>query len=151
MADRPFQINRLNLSLDHIRPLNHPVRRLVYLVKLLGGGRLDGLWDSMLNHWLLQSVNLMTEKGCRLLQKSLMQLIPTYDDLYWNTHYIFEAEEKPTHLSLLGDNVRREILINAFLPMLYAILKKETIRLLWKNSGFFIKVLRLRGLARDVI
>jgi hypothetical protein len=117
-------LHQTQLKLDHIRPLNHPIRRLVYLTKLLVDGRLDVLWNKMLNHWLEESANLSSDKDCRKMHRNLMQLIPAYQDHYWNTHFIFEPEGRHKNLSLLGDNVRSEILVNAFLPLLYVCLRE---------------------------
>lgn len=110
-----------HLSLNQIRPLNHPVRRLVYLAKMIFdksikmiSSHLKVLWKQ---HW----------RGCQIQEKwkslmgSYLSLVPTYQDDYWNSHFLFETDKKSETITLIGDDLKREIVINTFLPLL----KKE--------------------------
>lgn len=118
-------ILQVNFRLDRVRPLNHPVRRLAYLVKLVLSPLPEELWGKMLTLWQLHCHWMESEKHALHLQKALMQLIPGYEDAYWNTHFTFEQEVQNRSLSLIGEDLKREMLINAFLPLLYTSLKEE--------------------------
>lgn len=125
-------VHQAHLRLDRIRPLNHPLRRLVYLVKFLQSPHLEQLWQEMLELWLNSAL-----EGIKL-QKILLQAIPVFEDEYWNTHFTFEKEPVKKKLSLLGDNVKREMLLNAFLPLLYSyLLEKAEPMLLDKFRLFY--------------
>lgn len=113
-------IHQTQLRLDGIRPLNHPIRRLAYLAHLIGDPALDRIWDNMLSIW----KEGRTIKPVTLLQ-SLIGAISTYDDDYWNHHYLFETEAKAVFIPLIGDDRKREMLINAFLPLLHAAILEE--------------------------
>jgi len=116
-SEIPLQVN---FRLDAVRPLNHPLRRLVYLVKILSSSSPKLLWDKMLRLWKSHFSWMQTEKHVLHLQKLLLDAIPVYSDNYWNSHFNFEKEPYSQHLSLMGEDLKREILINAFLPLLYA-------------------------------
>lgn len=107
---------RIALRLSHIRPLNHPVRRLFILAKLISDPylthyfvRLTSLWD---HSW-------QGNKKWSELRRTLTNLIPSYQDPYWNTHFLFELQEQKKPLSLIGEDLKKQILINTFLPLLY--------------------------------
>ncbi len=115
---------QVNLRLDGIRPLNHPVRRLVYLVKLLSSIPFEGLWDKLLRLWTSHSSWMKTEKHAHYLQKILLEVLPTFEDAYWNFHFNFEHKAQKKYLALMGNDLKCEILVNAFLPLLYTHLQQ---------------------------
>jgi hypothetical protein len=106
----------IHLKLSQIRPLNHPIRRLVYLIYLLGDPSKENLYANLANAWHREQ-KLLCSRG--KLREKLYEVIPVYKDSYWNSHYLFEQEERKEFLSLAGDNFREEVLVNAFLPLLY--------------------------------
>jgi hypothetical protein len=108
----------VGLVLGNIRPLNHPVRRLVYLSKLLADPNSKKIQGTLELTWETQWKEVFHRKGCVSLKKTLFALIPTYTDSYWNQHFSFEPEPAKEHLSLLGDSLKLEILLNSFLPCL---------------------------------
>lgn len=107
-------LHQTQLRLDHIRPLNHPVRRLAYLVKLLHDPYMERITATVFDCWREHC-----EEPLRLKQR-LLDCIPTYQDPYWNFHYTFETEPKTKYLSLMGEDLKMAILINTILPLLYA-------------------------------
>jgi hypothetical protein len=109
---------KIKLALNQIRPLNHPIRRLVTLVKLISSKVLKDLISKMLQHWDQNWQICNSKKGCRELRNQFFELLPSYEDNYWNFHYLFETKSKSVCIPLLGDNVKQEILINTFLPLL---------------------------------
>lgn len=129
-------LHQAALRLDRIRPLNHPVRRLAYLVKLMQSSCLEQLWEKMLAQW-IAGANIVSDKEARALKASLMDSIPSYEDLYWNKHFTFETTPHSKHLSLIGEDLKHTILLNTFLPMLYTHLKAHGEVVLLEKFRFF--------------
>lgn len=107
------------LKLDKIRPANHPVRRLAALAKILSDpsiaeihSKLIVLWHS---HW-----EECHQQNWKKLKEFFLHLIPSYSDDYWQYHYTFEKTPQPKQIALIGDDIKQKILINVFLPILYA-------------------------------
>jgi hypothetical protein len=115
-----------NLKLAQIRPLNHPVRRLAYLVKLIQDPHSERIWDEVILAWkrfLYREKR--TKKEMMALRKELLSLIPCYQDPYWNYHYTFENQTQKRFLPLIGQDLKIEILINTFFPLLYVDIKNR--------------------------
>lgn len=104
------------LRLDHVRPYNHPVRRLAYLVKLLQDPKLEGLWNQIQQVW---------KQRTKKIYEQLLDAIPSYQHPYWNYRYTFDNTAKGQFLSLIGDNLKTEILVNTVLPLLYSEVKED--------------------------
>lgn len=107
------------LVLNQIRPLNHPIRRLVVMVKLLTDPVVPKLYSRMMSLWDSSWTNFHPEKWNTLAQQ-FRNLLPTYQDTYWNQHYLFENKVRNEHIPLMGDDLKNEILINTVLPLLHA-------------------------------
>ncbi|WP_068468955.1 DUF2851 family protein [Candidatus Protochlamydia phocaeensis] len=118
-------IHQASLRLDRIRPLNHPIRRLAYLVKLLQDRKLDSLWFDLLAVWQAQAIDVQSPKEVVKLVQRLIDLIPNYEDPYWKRHFTFEACVQREELPLVGEDLKREMLINTYLPLLYATIKEK--------------------------
>lgn len=101
------------------RPLNHPVRRLAYLSKLLADPALASLEGSFYSLWEASWKDFAKKRGSKVFLKKFLDLIPSYEDPYWNYHYTFEDEKRNEYLPLLGENVRMEIFVNTFLPLIH--------------------------------
>lgn len=108
---------RVALRLDHIRPLNHPVRRLAYLVKWITRLEKDHIFENLLQIWEHRK-----KVCCNLVQlrNTLIEALPDYLDEYWMHHYTFETAPREERLSLIGKDLRETILINSFFPLLAA-------------------------------
>lgn len=106
------------LRLDHIRPLNHPIRRIAYLTYLLKNSKSDNLWNQIYRIW-------QAETKFSQFKKEIFELIPNQENDYWNHHFSFEAIPKPQNLSFIGDDLKKVILINTILPLLYAEIKQS--------------------------
>lgn len=118
--------HQTKLKLDHIRPLNHPIRRLAYLAKLLADSKSEQLWEKMLMAWHQFAKQKNDQpKALTALKHVLFDSIPSYEDKYWNAHYLFEKNESKKSVPLIGENLKTEILLNVFLPMLYAEIKEQ--------------------------
>lgn len=109
---------QLQLVLNQIRPLNHPIRRMVVLVKMLCDPALEHYFQKMEESWLLHWPQLGKKQAYKQLCSHLYDLLPSYTDSYWNSHYTFEKEAREEFLPLMGENLKNEILINTFLPLL---------------------------------
>lgn len=116
-----FPLYSLNLS--QIRPFNHPIRRIVYLVKCLKDPhffsyyeKLQNLWD---NNWSL----VKKQKDWTFFRLQLQEVVKSYDDEYWNSHYLFENEPQSEFLPLIGEDLKKEVIINTFMPQLFAEIK----------------------------
>ena len=115
-AKSPFFVS---LKLDKIRPANHPARRLAALAKIMTDpeivclkSKLLSLWHS---HW-----HLPNKQRWKNLKESFIALIPSYHDDYWEWHYTFEKEKQAKPIAIIGTDLKREILVNTCLPILYA-------------------------------
>jgi hypothetical protein len=107
------------LKLDRIRPLHHPVRRLAYLTRLLQDSQLEELWSSTLHIWE------MTNLSLKHLKEKLFEIIPAYQDDYWDSHYTFESHAQERKLSCcLGEELKLHFLLNTTLPLLYGTIRE---------------------------
>lgn len=111
---------RLKLNLMKIRPVNHPLRRLAYLVKLIKDRSLDSASLTLVQMW-KKNRNLPFSK----LTKLLLEFIPDYTDHYWNHHYTFSAARVENSIALLGEDTKKEILFNTFLPIIFQEIKED--------------------------
>lgn len=108
----------LRLCLAKIRPFNHPVRRLAYLISLIKDPSIPQLYQRMEAHWKGSWPLVNNKKEMYRLIHELLDGIPNYENNYWNHHYTFESVPKQEFLPLIGPSLKIEILINAFLPLL---------------------------------
>ena len=101
--DKSFLVP-LSLSLGNVRPANHPIRRFVLMIKWLKKGEQDPLQGK--KEW---------------KKKDLESLFPSPKDSYWNVNFLFKEKEstKKLSLSLLGSNLRKELIVNVVLPILW--------------------------------
>lgn len=107
------------LVLSNIRPLNHPIRRLVYLIKLLSDNSLSTFSERLFNHWDTAWSFFYIGKKWGKLRQQMQDMLPIYQDAYWNSHYLFEEFSREEFLSLMGEDLKTEIMINTFLPLLH--------------------------------
>lgn len=111
-------LHQTQFRFDRIRPLNHPIRRLVYLVKLLNSRVLEQVATNLNHEWDMSwRLHFQSHRWKPLLQK-LCAHIPSFVDPYWNIHYLFE-EKQHAFLPLIGTELKTTILINTFFPLLY--------------------------------
>lgn len=110
--------HQTHLVLDHIRPYNHPVRRLAYLAKLLSNAGMENIWNQMSNAWKESYPDYLKTNKWALFTEALLSYIPSYEDAYWNHHYTFEKKVKDEFLPMIGVTLKTEILLNVFLPLL---------------------------------
>jgi len=111
--------HQANFILHQVRPYNHPVRRLAYMVHMLRDNEMDKLAHRIEWTWNIGWKGCNSQKGCRELYQYLFDLIPTYSDLYWNSHYTFEKLPQKKPIPLIGGDLKREIVVNTALPYLY--------------------------------
>lgn len=114
------------------RPLHHPVRRIAALSFLLADKNLDTLHERLQNCLQRQKEVCHTKKHWRYLWDSLLQQLPDYTSSHWNKHYFFELEEQEEHLTLLGSQIKQEMMLNVILPLLYQESRGETETIFWK-------------------
>lgn len=112
------------LRLDKIRPANHPVRRLAALVKMICDPAMLTLEATLLSLWSFHWNN-KTRKNWQAFKTAYADLIPSYPDEYWERHYTFENYDQLKCISLVGDDFKQEMLINIFLPFLYADIERR--------------------------
>jgi len=111
--------HQCHLALDHIRPLNNPVRRLAALTKLLTDPQTPRLFDAIEAWWKQRWAKGLTPRAASTLLKELIDLLPDHKDPYWNHHYTFEETSREHPLSLIGSPLKKEIIINTVLPLLH--------------------------------
>lgn len=112
--------HQFNLILHQIRPYNHPVRRLVYLAHLMSDPQAKTLPDHVLHFWSGHA-----NKSPKDLLAELLNVTPLYPDPFWNHRYLFESTEQRKYLPLIGGDLRREILVNVYLPYLHGHLTEK--------------------------
>ncbi len=117
-ADKLNIPSNVHLALNQIRPLNHPVRRLVYFVKMYFDPGLFSLKSSLKLTWDLSWRECHHKKKWKPFFEACLALIPSYQDNYWNSHYLFERESRTETLTLIGNDLKREIVINILLAIL---------------------------------
>lgn len=105
----------IKLELNKIRPLNHPVRRLMVMVKIIQDDSMPFLFENLNHAWALS----WQKADWLALRKKFMDLLPSYKDPYWNSHYAFEASAQEEFLPMMGNQIKKEIIINTALPLLY--------------------------------
>ncbi len=115
----------LLLHTAHTRPFNHPIRRLVYFSYLIKDPLLYDRYRQIELLWEAQNFSLYSEKKYKVLLKQFLELIPSYDDEYWNSRYLFEQKEKNTFLPLIGEGLKIEIVINTVIPLLHNSIEKR--------------------------
>ena len=108
---------RIQLKLDHIRPANHPIRRLAYMAALIAH-------KEELQHLPIQLARLWAEardggQDWKVLKEQLLKVIPDYESAYWVRHYAFEVEEQPKSIAWIGEELKREMVVNILLPCLF--------------------------------
>lgn len=108
----------ITLDLSQIRPLNSPIRRLVIMSKLLSTRGVETLYQKLMQQWDMGWRVCYTKKDWNALTACLRDLFPNFEDPYWNQHYTFESKPKESHVPLIGKDLKNEILVNAFLPLL---------------------------------
>ncbi len=120
---RKDQINyQALLKLNQIRPFHHPIRRLAYLVHFLQDSSLEQLWSKSLRIW--ETAIDKPEIFFKQLREKLLNMIPHYQDAYWDNHYTFESQIQKKQLPCLGNELKQHILLNTTLPLIYATLKE---------------------------
>lgn len=134
--------HQTQLKLNRIRPLHHPVRRLYYLVQLLQDPNLETLWDTVLEQW-DRPVPTDSKNPYRKLQDNFLQILPIYQDDYWDHHYTFEVKRQTKVLPSMGEDLKVHILLNTFLPLLYAKVKREGNPLQWERFQHFYASLHM--------
>lgn len=117
--------NPVALRLQKIRPLNHPIRRIAYLVKMIRDPSYPQLFQRMEAHWCASWQQLSDTKKLRALLEEFCEQIPSYEDTYWNRHYTFEANPQEKELPLIGHSLKMEMLVNTFFPLLYTAVSRR--------------------------
>lgn len=110
--------HQVSLILGQIRPLNHPVRRLVYLSKLILDPNLFLLEEKIYVEWENNWQRFVQTGKWPQIQQLFIDLIPLYEDSFWNFHYTFIDKTRESVLPLLGGNIKKIIFVNTFLPLL---------------------------------
>ncbi|MBA3816499.1 MAG: DUF2851 family protein [Parachlamydiaceae bacterium] len=116
------------LNLDRTRPANHPIRRLAILIKMILDSNLNKLHEKLDSLWLSHWPS-ATKKTWSSLCDVLIEALPTYRDSHFEHHYIFEEQKKHSPIALLGRDIKREMLVNTYLPLLFCEIKKRNISL----------------------
>lgn len=111
------------LKLDRIRPLHHPVRRLAYLSHLLQDPFLEKMGPQVLDNW-RQGIG-QPQVNLKKMQGELVDVLPTYQDEYWNTHLLFGERAKKKFPLSFGKELKLHVLLNTFLPLIYGEIKAK--------------------------
>lgn len=112
------------LKLDKIRPANHPVRRLAVLIKMMNDPNVADLEPRLITLWTDQW-DFCRMNGWNHLKKALLEMIPNYEDSYWNFNYTFGETPSSKTISMIGKDLKNEILMNVCLPILYKNIEKS--------------------------
>lgn len=107
----------ISLYLNQIRPLNHPVRRLVSLSKLYYDTKILLIFSQITTEWNMQWRTCFAQQKWKTLLDVYKSWLTSYKDDYWNYHYLFEDHATTRPLSLMGEDLKQAIVINLFLPI----------------------------------
>lgn len=118
------EIRPIPLTLHQIRPLNHPIRRLVLLSNFVRDQTFSSLYKILLTHWKKNWSQHGEQSSWKKFADELCKLIPSYPDTYWNSYYMFENKSQKKFLPLIGTGLKREILLNVFFPLLFDEIRK---------------------------
>lgn len=119
-----MKAHTIALNIERTRPANHPIRRLAILVKMILDPNLNDLYKQLEALWQVYWPSAMKQKWPSL-RNAFIEALPVYHDTYWEHHYIFEEQGKQSPTALLGHDLKCEILINAFLPLLFNEIKQR--------------------------
>lgn len=120
-AAHEFDVQYLvDLRIGQTRPLNHPVRRLAVLIKLIIDPQTPQLLNRLLQVWSVGWKKIINGRAAKQVYQQLLELLPDYFDDYWNKHYHFEKDSTERTLSLMGSELKNTILLNAVFPLLYS-------------------------------
>lgn len=120
------QEEKIVLNLDKIRPANHPVRRLAALTKLIYDPMIEVLLVNCKQFWKAHWTNPeMSKRNFAKMRRHFFDMIPSYQDPYWSKHYGFESEENEKAGALIGNDLKREIMVNVILPLLFEDIETE--------------------------
>jgi len=111
-------LTNLPLTPAFSRPTNTPIRRLAAISHLIDKSKNIDLWDSILSslNFFIKQKAISPRKLLKLLAKPLICL----DDPYWNTRFVFDSPVFKQKQKLIGHERVYAIILNAFLPMLFA-------------------------------
>lgn len=116
----------ISISLNKVRPLNHPIRRMAYLVKLIKDPLVSSLYTEIYLCWHQHWPSACLKKEWAQLRQMISDRLPTYIDDYWTQHYTFENEIQKQQLSLFGKDLKEIVIINTVLPLLYVDIMKKS-------------------------
>lgn len=117
--------HKTTLVLHQIRPLNHPIRRLAVMAKLFSDRSIPFLYQKMLAFWEQRWRKKTFRYRLGEFLQQCREMLPSYEDPYWNSHYIFEKESKNEHIPMIGEGLKNEILVNTFFPLLWDHIQKK--------------------------
>lgn len=108
----------LSIALHQIRPYNHPIRRMALLVKVACDSTMKNLTALLFKTWAAMWLHCQQKGRWKPLLDAFKEILPLHEDEYWNSHYLFEIDAKPAFVALMGEDLKREIVVNIFLPLL---------------------------------
>lgn len=116
----------ITLNLNQVRPVNHPIRRIAYLVKLLKDPLMTSLYTEIYSCWHQNWPTSFLKKDWQPMRQMITDRLPNYTDKYWSWFYTFENEPQKQPLSLFEKDLSEIVITNTILPLLYVdILKKK--------------------------
>lgn len=129
------------LKLGRIRPAHHPVRRLAYLVHFLQDHHLEKIWFYALEIW--DASMKMIKPSFKKLRDELINIFPTYQNDYWESHYTFSSCMREKRALNLGKEIKLHMLINTILPLMYGVIKDLGDYRKWENFQQFYTLLTI--------
>lgn len=122
----PATMPKLPLKQNQIRPPSHPVRRLAALAKITSDHRMNALIPGLMHLWNTHWTALEDKKSVNAFRQQLSCLLPSYQDEYWEHHYAFETRAQTKPIALIGDDLKREMIVNVLLPLLHQHVKGKS-------------------------
>lgn len=117
----------IELKMDRIRPANHPIRRIALLIKMALDDQIAIAFDEMRQLWERKWQAVLENGKWKPLFRKLIGSMPDYaGDPYWQVHYSFEEERQLRKVALFGDDLKKQILFNVFLPWLSALMDERS-------------------------
>ena len=123
----------LKMRTHQIRPLNHPIRRLAILAKILKDYRYRNFKQELQTIW---NDNWKSRKWSSL-RKLLLEAMPSYEDEYWSSHFLFETSPQRNPVPLVGKEFKLTYIVNVFLPLLQEAIEEKADLTEWRALAEF--------------
>ncbi|OGF61834.1 MAG: hypothetical protein A2Y62_20685 [Candidatus Fischerbacteria bacterium RBG_13_37_8] len=116
-------LTRLPATPAYSRPVNSPIRRLTAISHIIINSLPADLWDLIvlsINHFLPRFSSSPNKNTLRKMLAIWTKPFTTLTDPYWDSRFYFASCRFKKNQKLIGKERAHAIILNAFIPLLYA-------------------------------